>query len=161
MQDKRKASGSYLRLLRLSLNSFVSALSLIPLASFWEHSFQFMISLASFLEQLSPRCAITHLRVVRLHVVLNFLTCYSQFLIGTSTKSTTALAKFLWSFRNIVEVFVASGKCWDLFGPARMLSGTFGYVWKPSEAFGRFWNFCDIFAVVAKINEKIKMKNEK
>ena len=37
--------------------------------------------------------------------------------------------------------------CWDLFGPTRMHSDTFGYVGKRSEAFGRFRNFSDFFSI--------------
>ena len=50
-------------------------------------------------------------------------------------------AKFSQSFRKFFEVFVASGTCLDLFGPARMHLGPFGCVWMHSEAFGAFWKF--------------------
>ena len=53
----------------------------------------------------------------------------------------TSFAKFSRSFRKFFEVFVACETCWDLFGPTRMHSDTFGYVQKRSEACRRFRNF--------------------
>ena len=46
--------------------------------------------------------------------------------------------------------------CWDLFGPARMHSDTFGSVQKRSEAFRLFeilWTFSTFFALVPNTSE--------
>ena len=61
------------------------------------------------------------------------------------------IAKFSRSYRKFFDVFVASETCWDLFGPTRMHSDTFGYVGKRSEAFGRFRNFSDFFRFFSRL----------
>ena len=69
------------------------------------------------------------------------------------------IAKFLRRFRKFFEVFVASKTCWDLFGPTRMHSDTFGYGWKRSEAFGRF-RFFFVFFSRFSCTEKILQQNQ-